>query len=92
MAEDGFRDAGYKYVSIDVSTFYHCAVPEYIHTHPMEDYWGWEGSQKPKTLKGISGGVGGFKTLLWKGYGYFLNNSRHVFSAVWLSPHNYTVM
>lgn len=56
MAEDGFRDAGYKYVSIDVSTFWpiinHCVVPENMHTYPMEDYRGWEGSQKPKTLKG----------------------------------------
>ena len=26
MAEDGFRDAGYEYVSIDVSIFCHCAL------------------------------------------------------------------
>ena len=32
----------------------HCAVPENIHTHPMEGHWKFQGrggSQKPKCLK-----------------------------------------
>lgn len=44
MAEDGFKEAGYEYVSIDVSTFLvTCyqpeAVLENIHTHLLEGQW-----------------------------------------------------
>ena len=60
-----------------------CAVPENIHTHPMEGQRNTEGvgglkiqnfKQKVWGLTGISRGVGGFKpiNLLWEGYGYFL--------------------
>ena len=62
----------------------YCAVPENIHTHPMEGQWkfqGGGGGLKSQTfrrnvwgLTGNSRGVGGLKpkSLPWEGYGYFL--------------------
>ena len=89
----------------------HCAVPENIHTHPMEGQWklrGGLGISKAKIFKTLlvpypqvgdrTGNFlkegkefnwnfqrgGGFKTksLLWDGYGYFLelpilNSNKH---------------
>ena len=71
----------------------YCAVPENIHTHPMEGQWKFrEGGgglksqnfkRKVWSLSGNSRGVGGGggvkpKNLPWEGYGYFME--QHILS------------
>ena len=66
----------------DLCSILKCAVPENIHTHPMEGQWKFRGGGQnfkrkvwdlSRNSRGVVGG-GGFKpkNLPWEGYGYFL--------------------